>query len=143
MKQENRIQQFGKNGDVIAIQCLSIKGLFSAQLRTDSFDADTTFMTVRNNEIVSSFTAKVICALGVLLTSFCTFADTWTDPYTGHMWDYYINGLGYAEIISVSPPTGAVTIPAMLGGKPVVSVGFWDNCKGVTSVTIPDGVRNI
>ena len=57
-------------------------------------------------------------------------ADTWTDPDTGYTWTYQING-DTAEIfnnysVAISPsPTGALTIPPTLGGKPVTSIGMW------------------
>ena len=47
---------------------------------------------------------------------------------------------------AISPnPTGAVTVPSMLGGYPVTSIGecaFW-GCSGLTSVTMPDSVTSI
>ena len=56
--------------------------------------------------------------------NFIIYADTWTDPDTGYTWRYEVNG-ETAEINrnAISPsPTGAVTIPATLGGKPVTSI---------------------
>jgi len=78
-------------------------------------------------------------------------ADTWTDQHTGYTWTYRLNGDG-AEICNgflraaISPkPTGAVTIPLTLGGKPVTSLGesAFYNCSGLTSVTIPNSVTSI
>ena len=46
----------------------------------------------------------------------------------------------------VSPePTGAVAIPATLGGKPVTSIKGWafNECSGMTSVLVPESVTSI
>ena len=75
----------------------------------------------------------------------------------GYTWSYNIKGKG-AEIwdccgdCAVSPcPTGAVTIPSTLGGKPVKRLGssLWQDqgvfagCNRITSVTIPNSVTRI
>ena len=69
-----------------------------------------------------------------------------TETVGGYTWKYQING-NTAEIKSgISPnPTGALTIPSALGGKPVTSIGEWafNDCGRLTSVTIPDGVTSI
>ena len=41
--------------------------------------------------------------------------------------------------------SGAVTVPASIDGKPVVSIGdsAFENCDGLTKVTISDGVKHI
>ena len=86
---------------------------------------------------------------GILAAATPLMAETETvGDYT---WTYRING-DTAEIDSgswsaaISPsPSGAVTIPSTLGGKPVTSIGFgaFNGCRGLTSVTIPDSVTNI
>jgi hypothetical protein len=38
---------------------------------------------------------------------------------------------------------GAVVIPDTYNGKPVVSVNYFNDCTGITSVTIPNSVTNI
>ena len=51
-----------------------------------------------------------------------------------------------AEVPTIPPATsGDITIPATLGGLPVVSIGDWAfvDCAKLTSVTIPDTVTNI
>lgn len=96
-----------------------------------------------------------------LLTTLMTVAATMslmaaTETVGGYTWTYRING-NTAEIFgdwgregnmlpSISPlPTGAVTIPMTLGGKPVTRIGdsAFCNCGGMTKVTIPDSVTGI
>ena len=72
----------------------------------------------------------------------------------GYTWSYRVND-GAATIVAekgrrfscaVSPmPTGDVKIPVTLNGVKVTSVGreAFRNCKGLTSVTIPEGVTHI
>lgn len=96
---------------------------------------------MRTRLVVSIVAA--IAALGVR-------ADEWEDPVTHYTWTYKING-GTAEICNddepaVYPsPVGALVIPAMLGGVPVVSIGYkaFCECTDLTSVTMPDGVTSI
>ena len=93
---------------------------------------------------------RIALFLAAAMAAMCAQADTWADPDTGYTWTYQING-DAAEIYNsgsaaISPsPTGAVTIPSTLGGKPVTSIGAsaFYNCSGLTSVTIPDGVMGI
>ena len=51
---------------------------------------------------------------------------------------------GYFAAISPKP-TGAVTIPSALGGKPVTSIGDYafKGCSELTEVTIPSGITSI
>ena len=68
-----------------------------------------------------------------------------TETVGGYTWTYRING-GTAEIEGISPsPTGAVTIPSTLGGKPVTIIGnrAFEVCSGLTSVTIGNNVTSI
>ena len=86
---------------------------------------------------------KMLIACGVLLAALPLMADT--ETVGGYTWKYSLNG-DTAEISgsyspyapSVSPtPTGAVTIPSTLGGKPVTSIGYsaFYGCSSLTSVT--------
>ena len=84
----------------------------------------------------------IIAAVAFVGAAPAAFADT--ETVGGYTWTYRING-DTAEISGVSPSTGAVTIPSTLGGKPVTNIGSFafENCSGLTSVTIPDSVTNI
>ena len=77
-----------------------------------------------------------------------------TETVGDYTWSYRINRDGAAieqydgdwYKTAISPaPIDAVTIPSMLGGKPVTSIGAsaLSGCSGLTSVTIPNGVTNI
>ena len=91
----------------------------------------------------------ITIASAVVAVAFGAWADT--ETVGGYTWTYEING-DTAEIYkgsrdaAISPkPTGAVTIPSTLGGKPVTRIGedAFYNCFGLTSVTIPDSVTSI
>lgn len=74
-----------------------------------------------------------------------------TEVVDGITWTYTIND-GKAEVRSgyyssaiPSTTTGAISIPLVLGGKPVTSIGDYAfySCSGLTSVTIPSSVTRI
>ena len=77
-----------------------------------------------------------------------------TETVDGYTWSYFVKN-GEATVAAekdgkkscaVSPtPTGDVSIPATLGGVKVTRIGWeaFRNCKGLTSVTIPEGVTYI
>lgn len=88
--------------------------------------------------------------LVMLATTFAINAFAETETVDGYTWTYRIidggvelNG-SYAGAISPKP-TGAVAIPSVLGGKPVICIAMWafSDCSGLTSVIIPDSVTSI
>jgi uncharacterized repeat protein (TIGR02543 family) len=76
-----------------------------------------------------------------------------TQYYGGYTYTYQlINGGAEAEIYKASmtpalspTPSGSVTLPSALGGKPVTSIGHSAlySCPSLYSVTIPASVKNI
>ena len=78
------------------------------------------------------------------------FADT--ETVDGITWTYTVKD-GCASVGSGSPSynavprstSGSITIPSTLGGYPVTKIGLsaFQNCRELTSVTIPDGVTVI
>ena len=96
---------------------------------------------------------RIVIFFAAALAVTGVWADEWTDPDTGYTWTYRING-DTAEIYNnniswstaiLPKPTGSVTIPSALGGKPVTCIGdfAFRDCSGLTSVTIPNGVTSI
>ena len=91
---------------------------------------------------------RMLVVAYAVAVAFVAWADT--ETVGGYTWTYRING-DTAEIHNngyhaISPePTGTVTIPSTLGGKPVTSIGSsaFSGCSGMTSVTIPFGVTSI
>lgn len=91
------------------------------------------------------------------ITANATYYAHWTanfltETVDGYKWYYTIEGDGSARVFkawgspAVEPvPTGVVTIPATLGGKPVTIIGgdAFINCSGMTKVLIPDTVTTI
>ena len=91
---------------------------------------------------------RMLVVAYAVAVAFGAWADT--ETVGGYTWTYRIKG-DTAEIYNngykaISPePTGTVTIPSTLGGKPVTSIGSsaFSGCGGMTSVTIPFGVTSI
>ena len=91
------------------------------------------------------------------ITANATYYVHWTENFLsetvdGYKWYYTIEGDGSVRVFkawgspAVEPvPTGVVTIPATLGGKPVTIIGgdAFINCSGMTKVLIPDSVTTI
>jgi hypothetical protein len=61
------------------------------------------------------------------------------------LFTYSVNGEGATISDYPNRATGAVEIPAEIDGKPVVRIGSYafENCAGITSVTIPDSIISI
>ena len=79
--------------------------------------------------------------------------STWTDPETGLTWEYKPTADGEGiEIyktdgwfMETTKPTGVVTIPETIDGKPVTVIGrdAFAGCTDLTGVVIPDTVTEI
>ena len=102
------------------------------------------------------FLAAAMAAFGAWAETETVGGYTWTYRINGDTAEIYgydhwyeptdiINDSGHILLPSISPTTGAVTIPSMLGGKPVTSIGNYAfyNCSGLASVTIPNSVTSI
>ena len=97
---------------------------------------------MKHRNIIRSIFAAVAAAGGA-------WAET--EPFGGYTWTYRILEDDTAEIYNgssaaISPsPTRDLTVPDMLGGKTVTSIGYgaFYGCTNLTSVIIPDGVTNI
>ena len=98
----------------------------------------------RNNEM----TKRLMMAAAAVAAAFGVWADT--ETVGGITWTYRVvddEAEIYNDGSSAIPAStsGAITIPATLGGKPVTSIGerAFLLCNCLASVTIPDGVTSI
>jgi len=69
----------------------------------------------------------------------------YTEEVDGYSWTFSVIN-GEAKIEYLTPePVGTLTIPETLGGRPVTGIGddAFCYCRGLTSVTIPQGVTNV
>ena len=97
-----------------------------------------------------SMIVKAMAALFAFAFAGAAMAETWIDTDTGIEWSYRVNGdkvqIGNGSTAAIATDTtGAITIPATIGGFPVTSIaynGFY-NCTGITSVVVQDGVTSI
>ena len=90
--------------------------------------------------------------LATLALAFAATMQLMADEETvgGYTWKYEIKG-GKAVVdnyysTAIAPaPTGTLTIPSKLGGKPVTGIGGYALkwCSNMTGVTIPDSVTSI
>ena len=69
-----------------------------------------------------------------------------TETVNGYTWSYFIKK-GEATVTEAASPSpkGTIAIPVTLGGVKVTGLGkyLFNQCKEVTSVTIPEGVTSI
>ena len=90
---------------------------------------------------------NVFVACGVLFTAMPIIAET--ETIGGYTWTYRVeNGSAVlstgSEVAAVSPsPTNSITIPSVLGGKPVRKIGAYAFMCSAPSVTLPEGVTCI
>ncbi|MBR4172089.1 MAG: nicotinamide-nucleotide amidohydrolase family protein [Kiritimatiellae bacterium] len=89
-------------------------------------------------------TAAIEHALQLLLNAAGCSA---VDEMTGVEWEYTVHGEG-VTITGCSLQDGNtydIEIPSFLGGMPVTGIGdgAFQRCKGLKSVTMPDGIRQI
>ena len=80
--------------------------------------------------------------IGILSVALSAIAET--ELINGYLWDYHITDNG-AVVDGVSPASGAVTIPAALGGMSVSGIGTtaFSYCYNLTNVAIPWSVVTI
>ena len=66
------------------------------------------------------------------------------EPVGDHNWSYSVSG-SQAKVTGVAPATGAISIPAYLGGCPVTGIDSYafNWCQELIGVTIPHGVTSI
>lgn len=86
----------------------------------------------------------------LIILAFCLTVSpiAFAEEQTADFYTYYtyIEENGAAVITDVSPDiSGAVTIPAALGGYPVTRIGdeAFLYCDNITSVTVPEGIETI
>lgn len=86
--------------------------------------------------------------ISIVALALCVNAHAGTISANGYTWTYDLTeaqaGVG-VSIVSVSPlPSGFVSIPDTIEGKPVVTIGhMFSGCKDVTGVHIPSTVATI
>ncbi len=92
---------------------------------------------------------RLLIASLVCLTT-ALFADTWTDPETGIVWEYSVaNGkaclgvsvpkVGIRPAVSISTE-GEIVVPIAINGYPTeIAYGFYE-CNKITAIKIPEGV---
>ena len=90
---------------------------------------------------------RIVSVAVVMMVSEIVFADAWRDPETDITWTYEISDEA-ATVTGLDVNSGSITIPAVLGGKPVRSIGEYafytdHEWNEFESVVIPEGVRDI
>ena len=92
--------------------------------------------------------AKLLIGAMVFAVAMPLVADE--ETVGGYTWTYRIVGdeaevFNYGNAVVSPDPTGVVTIPDMLGDKPVTGIGEYAfcGCSGLTGVVMPNGLTNI
>ena len=92
----------------------------------------------------------VTCSVQMLLMAEVESINgyTWTYCFTANGVEIYgsSGSSGSSDTPAITPkPSGSMKIPSMLGGQPVMSIGYkaFYGCSGLTSVTIPNSVTSI
>jgi uncharacterized repeat protein (TIGR02543 family) len=130
-------------------------GTAIASLPTPTWDADHEFLGWYLG-VDPATTATIVTSdieLVALWQEATVGGGTWTDPDTGLTWDYKLTADGEGIELyktdgwfSVTPkPTGVVTVPETIDGKPVTVIGrdAFAGCDELTSVVLPDTVTDI
>ena len=83
---------------------------------------------------------KLLTLALLICTCLQTWADTWTDS-NGVTWTYTISGSN-TNITECSKTSGSLVIPSKVNGYTVTGIYHYafQNCSGLTSVTIPSSV---
>lgn len=91
---------------------------------------------------------KILFFLTVLLSTMVSWAAVGDDIKEGGLW-YKVTNESPKEVkvykYDGKKPTGALDIPAKVSGYSVTNIGekAFDNCSGLTNITIPNGVTSI
>ena len=96
---------------------------------------------------------KIIMMMSAAVAMVCVQAATiYTETIDGIEWTYTVTdgeaSVGGGNGISPAVPrstSGEITIPSILGGRPVrsISKSAFSNCKSLTGITIPNSVASI
>ena len=89
---------------------------------------------------------KLRNSLSAILLAMCTTFSLAAQRLVADGISYTVDESGRAMVVLGDDYyTGKVTIPAVLGGKQVTSVGFgaFNACHGLTGVVLPDGIATI
>ena len=93
--------------------------------------------------------AKTLASVFAAAATFVATAATWIDG-EGLLWTYSIQDdetlmIEKCNRISTRAPDGVLTLPATIKNKTVTAIkqNAFENCTEITSVTIPDSIKEI